>query len=97
MGAPSREPSGDDPGRLSQMQNRLKTATVLRCKGKEPIYPTRIERLQTPEGLMTVFLFPRDPITLEDKEVQFETAMGPMEIRTRFVLKDMSYQGKLEL
>ena len=90
-----------DPERMAQMrtqvQERLKTATLLKRKGKDPIYPARIERLQTPDGPMTVFLFPRDPITAEDKEVQFETAMGPMEVRTRFVLKDMAYQGKLEL
>lgn len=90
-----------DPERMTQMRNqmqdRLKTATLLKRKGKDPIYPARIERLQTADGPMTVFLFPREPISMEDKEVQFESAMGPMEVRTRFVLKEMAYQGKLEL
>jgi hypothetical protein len=48
---------------------------------------------------MTVyFLFPRsEAITLEDKEVEFETKLGPMEIKRKFKLQDMVFGGKLEL
>lgn len=90
-----------DPERMAQlqaqMQERMKSSTALRRKGKDPIAPARVERLQTPDGPAMVFLFPREPITADDKEVSFETAAGPMELKVKFPLKDMIYQGKLEL
>lgn len=46
-----------------------------------------------------VFFFARqrNPITLEDKEVTFHSRYGAIELKTKFTLKDMVYQGKLEL
>jgi hypothetical protein len=87
-----------DPARMQQMQDRFKEATTLKRKGKDPIQPARVERLQTPEGSIMAFLFPRsEAIDLDDKEVTFETAIGPMEVKSKFNLKDMVYKGKLSL
>jgi hypothetical protein len=36
-------------------------------------------------------------LTVADKEVAFATRIGPLEVKAKFVLKDMLYQGKLEL
>jgi hypothetical protein len=81
-----------------QMQERMKAAAALKIKGKDAIAPTRIEMATTPDGRTISFLFPRSSdIGMDDKEVAFETAMGPREIKVKFTLKDMVYGGKLAL
>ena len=67
-------------------------------KGKDAIQPERIETIQVPDGRVTAFLFPRGTVlSKDDKEVVFETARGPMEIKAKFNLAEMDYKGKLEL
>ena len=86
---------GNDPERMRQMMAR---STSLLRKGKEPIKPEDV-KMATAEKTMTVyFLFPRtEAITLEDKEVEFVTKMGPLEIKRKFKLQDMVFAGKLAL
>ncbi len=87
-----------DEERARQMQERLRSVTVLRVKGKDAMPPARVEMLPGKDGMTFAFLFPRsEPIVAADKEVSFETALGPMEIKSKFALKDMMYQGKLEM
>jgi hypothetical protein len=82
----------------SERTERLKMITVLRIKGKNSVSPARIETFTTPEGPATSFLFSRDvPISLDDKELSFETQLGPNSVKMKFTLKDMVYHGKLEL
>jgi hypothetical protein len=38
-----------------------------------------------------------DLITLDDKTVTFVTKLGPIDVKVKFTLKDMVYQGKLAL
>jgi hypothetical protein len=58
-----------------------------------------VQPAQTNNGTILVFFFPRaaQPITLDDKDVTFHQKLGPMELKAKFALKDMVYQGKLEL
>ncbi len=43
-------------------------------------------------------LFPRDAAyTVDDKEVEFRTKIGKINIRRKFKFKDMVYNGKLEM
>ena len=91
-----------DPERVQQMAqqmaNRVAQGTVLKRKGKEPLKPAKVERMESPAGTILLFMFPRtDPIDMDDKEVQFESKMGNMEIKTKFALKEMMYRGKLDL
>jgi hypothetical protein len=87
-----------DPARLSQMQDAMTAATNLTIKGKPAIAAARVETVQTEQGQVTAFLFLRTAaIEVGDKEVTFETAMGPLGIKCKFVLKEMIYQGKLAL
>ncbi len=91
-------PSPED--RRKAMIARMKESTMLERKGKDPIYPERVELLETNGGgRLLVFLFPREgqAIMAADKEVTFRTKMGAMELKTKFPLKDMTYEGKLEL
>jgi hypothetical protein len=72
----------------------LREFTKLERKGGSPIYLERLE----PSATGTLFYFSRfDPITPANKEITFQTKMGPLEIKAKFTLKDMMYKGKLEL
>ena len=97
MGRPGAEgkSGAGDPERMRQM---LARSTSLLRKGKEPIKPDDV-KMATLEKTMTVyFIFPRtEAITLEDKEVEFSTKLGPLEIKRKFKLQDLVFAGKLAL
>jgi hypothetical protein len=45
-----------------------------------------------------VFLFPKTvAIDMDDKEVEFSTKLGQTIVKTKFKLKDMVFNGKLDL
>ena len=70
-----------------------KSATLVR-KDKDPIQAENA----TARDRVVYFLFPRtSPITLEDKEVEFVSKLGRLEVRRKFKLKDMMIGEKLEL
>jgi hypothetical protein len=73
---------------------------------------TRIERKDDPLELQDIRIAPRTtrspagtwfyfsrvfPVMPEDKQVTFVTRVGPLEVKCKFVLRDMLYQGRLEL
>ena len=78
--------------------DRLKSSTSLQVKGKRSISPDSVQEAPGAARAL-LFVFPRgsEPITLDDKEVTFITNPGPMEIKVKFPLKEMKYQGKLAL
>jgi hypothetical protein len=48
--------------------------------------------------VLLYFAFPKtEEITLEDKEVEFISKVGPMEFKKKFKLADMVLNGKLTL
>ena len=60
------------------------------------------EALQSEAEADIYFMFPRhrdgeELITLREKEVEFVTQIGPLKVERKFKLKDMVYNGKLEL
>ena len=80
-----------DADRLDQ----LKSATYLNRKDMPSLFPEKVERDK--DGSTILFTFPRTtPISLDDKEVEFVTRYGRMEIKHKFKLKEMVYQGRLE-
>lgn len=70
-------------------------AAYLRVKDRAPI---RAENIETGSGSIR-FFFPRanHPITLADKDVTFEAQVGPLDVKAKFSLKEMTYRGQLEL
>jgi hypothetical protein len=79
-----------------QMKDRLMSSTQLVRKGKDPIFPQDV-RMNTTTNII-VFLFPKnDAISEDDKEVEFVTTIGQTQIKQKFSLKDMHFNGKLEL
>ena len=102
MPMPGRRPGGPEGQQTRRepgpMADRMKDATTLKTKLKGPIRPERIEFVQTQAGPVIAFLFSRsEAIGLDDKEVTFESAMGPMQLKTKFTLKDMLYKGSPSL
>ncbi len=76
----------------------IKSATTLRRKGKDPMYPEKVEIVPRQGGLDIFLMFPKkDAITEDDKDVEFvfQTQMG--EVKQRFKLKEMMFDGKLAL
>ncbi len=87
--------SGDDSDD-ARLADHLRVITVLSI-GSERLNPTKIELNEGRDG-RTIFHFEKsEPITLHDKDAEFRITSDRMEIRKKFALKDMQYQGKLEL
>jgi len=77
-----------------ELKEMLMKNTSLSIKGKEPIVP---EDLQS-GGTSAIFLFPKTvTIDMDDKEVEFSTKLGQNVVKAKFKLKDMTFNGKLDL
>jgi hypothetical protein len=93
-------PSDDDePAERQNKIDILKETTRIERK-TDPLELQRVKIAPktplSPAG--TLFYFSRVfPITAEDKQVTFITKVGPLEVKCKFTLRDMMYQGRLEL
>jgi hypothetical protein len=65
--------------------------------GKDTLRSVDVKSGREGANNVLYFIFPRNPITLEDKEVEVIFKLGSMNIRRKFRLKDMVYEGNLEL
>ena len=85
-------------GNPEDLKRALINASFLSSKGKGAMKPMDVQISATPKATEVLFLFPRStPYTLEDKEVEFSTKLGDATARYTFRLKDMVFNGKLEL
>jgi hypothetical protein len=76
--------------RRKAMDARLIQVTSLTRAG-QPVPPERIESATGSRGRVRLFLFPRTlALDKSTEELAFQTALGPMAIKTKFNLKDMS-------
>jgi hypothetical protein len=75
----------------------VKEKSTLRVKGKEPFGPVQVQV----ENGMVVLFFPREghPIAVQDGEVEVQVGLPGLAspIRRSFKLKNMVYDGKLEI
>ncbi len=90
------------PGRSIRSGDKVKEMliknTSLSVKGKDPIAPADVQVGGNEQKALVLFVFPRTtPLTIEDKDVEFSTKLGPMLVKQKFRLKDMLFNGKLEL
>ncbi len=78
--------------------DRLKGVTFLAPRGKRDLQPGIVQE-QTSSYGSVLFGFSKEILTLteDDKEVLFTTAFGRVNLKAKFVLKDMMYRGKLAL
>jgi hypothetical protein len=80
----------------AQLADHLKTITVL-AFGDERLNPTKVELNQGRDG-RAVFHFDKvESINAKSKDAEFRVSGQNMELKKKFPLKEMEYQGKLEL
>ena len=81
-----------------KLANNLKKNCAIHCAGKEDLLPTDAKAGQGPKGVIIALMFPKkDPFSLDDKEVEFSMKLGNTTAKRKFKLKDMVFDGKLEL
>jgi len=90
------------PGRVLRGSDKMKESLLkgssLLVKGKDPIEPSDVQTGGNEQRAMVLFLFPKTaPLSLDDKDVEFSTKFGPLMVKQKFHLKDMVFNGKLEL
>lgn len=90
------------PGRSirngDKMKEMLLKNTTLTVKGKDAIACTDVQSGGNEQKSLVLFIFPKtNPLSAGDKEVEFSTQLGPITVKQRFHLKDMVFNGKLEL
>ena len=69
-----------------------------RGKKSEPLKPEKVEGRTEGNRVTLYFFFPRtDPITLDDKNVEFVMKADHLNFKRKFKLQAMTYHGKLEL
>jgi hypothetical protein len=85
-------------GTPEELKKALGGATFLSSKGKGAMKPADVQISPGLKSMDVLFSFPRTmPYSLDDKEVEFSTRVGDVDLRYRFRLKDMVFNGKLEL
>ena len=91
--------AGLPAGALRGSPDQLKSAASLKIKGREPIQAENVqaERDQNRANLYLFFPKGEKPITVEDGDVEVAVKLGSLEIKRKFRLKDMMYQGRLEI
>ncbi|MGH9595082.1 MAG: hypothetical protein ACRD5L_18465, partial [Bryobacteraceae bacterium] len=91
------------PGNLAQAAQGDKKAellalTTLEVKGKEPVKPVDLQINPAGRNVNLYFFFPRTTsFTADDKEMEFSTKFDKTAIKHKFKLKDMVFNGKLEM
>jgi hypothetical protein len=91
-------PASFGRGDMERAKKDARAQTSLNVKGRAPVGPVDVEFLPSGQNIDAFFAFPRGvAFTLADKEVEFVTRIGNLNVRYKFRLKDMVYNGKLEL
>jgi hypothetical protein len=80
-----------------RIQERVKNAASLVRSGDKSLKPTKVELDQGKDGRMLLHFSKADPIRANEKSVEFHLDLGRTKIQKKFPLKEMEYQGKLEI
>lgn len=94
--AGARKRAGDesDPD-AEEIAARIIDATRLTPQHRDPILPVKVDASKPSRGTLLYFRRDAEQFTLDHKEVTFATKLGPLEVKTKFQLKEMMYRGKL--
>jgi hypothetical protein len=80
-----------------RMCDRVKASATLLRGGHDALKPDKVEVNQGKDGRILIYFAKSDPILLSDKSVEFRLIGDHVQLRKKFVLKEMTYQGKLVL
>lgn len=79
----------------------IRENAVLLVRGRDPIHAASVSSdVDKAAGTMILYLaFPRNPnpIRVEDESIEFQLKLPSFELKHRFKLKDMIFEGNLEL
>ena len=76
----------------------LLDVTMLTVAGKPPLKPVDVQISGGRGAAAMFFLFPKTTTyTVEDKEMQFSTKFDKTAVKAKFKLKDMVFNGKVEM
>jgi hypothetical protein len=91
-------PDEDESQRAARFET-LKQVTKLEHKGDEILLSRVAVSPKNDLSLAgTLFYFSRGlALRLEDKQATFSTKLGPIDVKCKFTLKDMTYRGSLAL
>jgi hypothetical protein len=85
------------PDEAQRIEEHVKSSASILRPGHEPLTPTKVELDQGSDGRMLIHFSKADPIDSKEKSVEFRLGTGKTQLQKKFTLKDMEYQGKLEL
>lgn len=85
------DPDADEAEHASRLDMMQQSTKLDRKGGSIPL-----ANIEPRKNLGTLFYFSRaEPV--KDGQVTFSTKLGPVEVKCKFAVKDMTYRGKLEL
>lgn len=91
-------PGGSFKGDPKRLGEPLKQQAALRREGKKDVRPSRVEVFQRQDGIVVVYLFPLSAeIGKKDASVEFDAQIGRVVITQTFDVRQMEFQGRLEL
>lgn len=94
--AGARKRAGDDSDPdAEEIVARIIDGTRLTPQHRDPIVPVKVDASKPNRGTLLYFRRDAEVFTLDHKEVSFATKLGPLELKTKFQLKDMVFRGKL--
>ncbi|HEY2382591.1 MAG TPA: hypothetical protein VGK48_15550 [Terriglobia bacterium] len=80
------------------VQDARTKLSALKIGKRAPLMPKSVDFQKKTQSIDVFFSFPKSEIImLADKEVEFDVVLGPINAKRKFTLKDMVYNGKLEL
>ncbi len=85
---------------FASMLDAVRPETLLKRRDHEPIATEEIQlfRDEADQSIRAVFLFPKsDAITLDHEDVEFITKFGDTDVKKKFKLEAMVFEGQLAL
>ena len=87
--------SGFPAGSGDSIVDELKQATIIQPKGKELCQASAVEKYGSRSDWLFGFSKDAIQISLDDKEIEFQSRIGRFLVKTKFTLKEMVYKGEL--
>jgi hypothetical protein len=79
------------------LKKMLTDRAAISAGGRAPIHPDEIQ-FRAAAAVDVFFAFPKASVfTVDDKDIEFAVRIDPLTIKEKFRLRDMMFQGKLEL
>ena len=85
------------PMALANAAQASAASSTIRAGKKDPVAAGGVDLQKRTQSADVIYAFPKMPVTADDKEIEVVLKFGQVEAKKKFNLKDMVYNGKLEL